>query len=149
MPNFIPITPTYATGDLAAILAIEQRQIEDTVADLTEGQMDWHPTPTAKSALDILWHLAFAETNNPPPRNKVEALEGLRAACAKLQQDIATPGKLDELLTWHTGDVIPYRGRIWGTIRHLSYHLGELVYLRQVLGVDKPKYYHEESTTTQ
>ncbi len=134
MPKPVAVTPTYATGDLASILEIEQRQVEETVADLTEEQMRWRPTPKAKSALDILWHLAYAQTKNPQPRNKVEALEGLRAAYINLQRNIATPGKLDELIEWHTGD----------TIRHLSYHLGELVYLRQVMGVDEPKYYHEE-----
>ncbi len=144
MPKPVFVTPVYATGDLASILEIEQRQIEDTVADLTEEQMQWRPMPKAKSALDILWHLAYAETRNPKPNTKAEALEGLRAAYAKLQGDIATAGKLDEPTTWHTGDVIPYRGVVWGAIRHRSYHLGELVYLRQVMGVDEPKYYHEE-----
>jgi len=144
MPKFVAVTPTYATGDLASILEIEQRQVEDTVADLTEEQMHWRPTPKAKSALDILWHLAYAETKNPKPHSKAEALEGLRAAYDQLQRDIATPGKLDESITWHTGDTIPYRGAVWGAIRHLTYHLGELVYLRQVMGVDEPKYYHEE-----
>ncbi len=144
MPKLVAVTPTYATGDLASILEIEQRQVEETVADLTEEQMRWRPTPKAKSALDILWHLAYAQTKNPQPRNKVEALEGLRAAYINLQRNIATPGKLDGLIEWHTGDTIPYRGAVWGSIRHLSYHLGELAYLRQVMGVDEPKYYHEE-----
>ena len=144
MPKFVAVTPTYAVGDLARILEIEQRQVEDTVADLTEEQMHWRPMPKAKCALDILWHLAYAETKNPLPRSKDEALEGLRAAYDQVQRDIASPGKLDEPLLWHTGDTIPYRGAIWGTIRHLTYHLGELVYLRQAMGVDEPKYYHEE-----
>jgi hypothetical protein len=143
MPKFVAITPTYASGDLARILDVEERQVEDTIADLTQEQMQWRPTPKAKSALDILWHLAYAETKKPMPRTKAEALEGLRAAYASLQRDIATPGKLDELIEWHTGDMIPYRGAIWGSIRHLSYHLGELVYLRQAMGLDEPKYYHE------
>jgi hypothetical protein len=54
MPARIAVTPTYASGDLASILEIEDRQIEDTVADLTEEQMRWRPNPKAKSALDIL-----------------------------------------------------------------------------------------------
>ena len=56
-PKPIPVTPTYASGDLARILEIEERQIEDTVADLSEEQMAWRPNSKAKSALDILWHL--------------------------------------------------------------------------------------------
>ncbi len=131
MPKFVAVTPTYATGDLASILEIEQRQVEDTVADLTEEQMQWRPIPKAKSALDILWHLAYAETKNPMPHSKAEALAGLRAAYAQLQRNIAIPGKLDDPITWHTGDTIPYRGAVWGAIRHLCYHLGELVYLRK------------------
>ena len=144
MPKFVAVAPAYATGDLACILEIEERQVEDTVADLTEEQMRWQPTPKAKSALDILWHLAYAGTHSPKPRNKGEALEALRVAYDNLQRDIATPGKLDEPVLWHTGDTIPYRGEVWGNIRHLCYHLGELVYLRQVMGLDEPKYYHEE-----
>ncbi len=143
MPKLIAIAPTYASGNLARILEIEQLQIEDTIADLTEEQIRWRPTPHAKSALDILWHLAYAETKNPPPHNKAEALAGLRTACASLQRDIATPGKLDDRIEWHTGDTIPYRGAIWAAIRHLCYHLGELVYLRQVMDLDVPKYCHE------
>ncbi len=143
MPRIIFIAPTYATGDLARILEIEECQVEDTVADLTEEQMQWRPTPKAKSALDILWHLAYAETKNPKPQSKAEALAGLRTAYDQIQRDIATPGKLDEPILWHTGDTIPYRGAIWGSIRHLTYHLGELVYLRQAMGVDEPRYYHE------
>jgi uncharacterized damage-inducible protein DinB len=143
MPKLVAVAPTYATGDLARILEIEQWQIEDTVTDLTEEQMHWRPTPKAKSALDILWHLAYAEARHPMPRNKVEALEGLSDAYSTLQRDIATAGKLDEPIEWHTGDTIPYRGAIWAAIRHRTYHLGELVYLRQVMGLDEPKYYHE------
>src|SRR5215217_4688222 len=131
MPNRTPVTPTYASGDLAAILEIEQRQIEDSVADLSDEQMAWRPNATAKSALDILWHLAYSEEHQARPANKAEALAAFRAANAELQRDIATPGKLDEPLTWWTGDVIPYRGYIWGMIRHRTYHLGEIVYLRQ------------------
>ena len=144
MPKPVPITPTYASGDLARILEIEQTQIEETVADLTEEQMTWRPNPTAKSAMDIVWHLAYPELQLAKPTNKAEALEGLRAAHAKLQRDIATPGKLDEPVTWWTGETIPFRGVVWGAIRHRSYHLGELVYVRQAMGLDEPKYYHEE-----
>ena len=142
MAKPIAVTPTYASGDLARILEIEQRQVEDTVADLSEDQMMWRPNPKSKSALDILWHLAYSESKHPPS-NKAEALEGLRAAYAKLQRDIAKPGKLDEPVTWWTGDVISYRGVVWAEIRHRSYHLGELVYLRQAMGLDEPRYYHE------
>jgi hypothetical protein len=143
VPEFVAVTPAYASGDLARILEIEERQVEDTVADYTEEQIQWRPAPKAKSALDILWHLAYAGTHRPKPLSKAEALEALRAAHARLQRDIATPGKLDEPTAWHTGDTIPYRGEVWGNIRHLCYHLGELVYLRQVMGLDEPKYYHE------
>jgi hypothetical protein len=143
MPARIAVTPTYAGGNLASILEIEDRQIEDTVADLTEEQMRWRPNPKAKSALDILWHLGYS-AQQEPPANKAAALDALRAARAELLQEIATPGRLDEPYTWWTGDTIPFRGVIWGQIRHRSYHLGELVYLRQVLGLDEPKYYHEE-----
>jgi uncharacterized damage-inducible protein DinB len=143
MAESIAVTPTYASGDLARILEIEQRQVEDTVADLSEEQMTWRPNPKAKSALDILWHLAYSQ-QQAPPASKAEALEALRADYAKLQDDIAIPGKLDEPVTWWTGDVISYRGVVWGQIRHRSYHLGELVYLRQALGVDEPRYYHEK-----
>jgi hypothetical protein len=143
MPKRTPVTPTYASGDLARILEIEEQQIEDTIADMTEEQLQWRPHPKAKAALDILWHLAYG-AHPEQPRDKAEALAGLRAAYEELQQEIATPGKLDEPYTWWTGDVIPYRGVIWGMIRHRTYHLGELVYLRQVLGLDEPKYYHED-----
>lgn len=100
MPEFVAITPPYETGNLASILEIEERQIEDTVVDLTEEQMEWRPTPNVKSALDILWHLACRET-------------------------------------------VPYPGAGWSSIRHLCYHLGELVYLRKAMGLDEPKYYHQ------
>jgi hypothetical protein len=143
MAKPVAVTPTYASGDLARILEIEQRQVEDTVADLSEEQMMWRPNPKSKSALDILWHLAYPQLQHPPS-SKAEAMKGLQAAYAKLRRDIAIPGKLDEPVTWWTGDVIPYRGVVWGEIRHRSYHLGELVYLRQALGVDEPRYYHEE-----
>ena len=143
MAKRTPVTPTYAIGDLAAILAIEHRQIEDTIADLTEEQMQWRPNPKAKSALEIVWHLAY-NTHPDRPRDKAAALAALRAAHDALQREIATPGRLDEPYTWWTGDEITIRGYIWGMIRHRSYHLGELVYLRQVLGLDEPKYYHEE-----
>ena len=142
MAEPVAITPTYARGDLARILEIEQRQVEETVADLSDEQFAWRPTPAAKSALDILWHLAYA-TQPDRPANKADALAALRADHAALQQAIATPGKLDEPVPWWTGDTIPYRGVIWGAIRHRAYHLGELVYLRQVMGVDEPTYYHE------
>lgn len=142
MAEPVAVAPTYASGDLARILEIEQRQVEETVADLSDEQLAWRPTPTAKSALDILWHLAY-DTEPAYPATKTEALAALRAHHAELQQAIATPGKLDEPVTWWTGDKIPYRGVIWAAIRHRSYHLGELVYLRQVMGRDEPKYYHE------
>ncbi len=144
MPKRIAVTPTYATGDLARILEIEQRQIEDTVADLTEEQMLWRASSQAKPAIEILWHLSYDQIHKPLPATKAEALERLRTAYDMLQQDIATPGKLDEIITWWTGDTIPFRGFVWGMIRHRSFHLGELVYLRQVMGLDEPKYYHED-----
>jgi uncharacterized damage-inducible protein DinB len=143
MPEPVAVAPTYATGDLRQILAIEQRQIEDTVADLTDEQMRWRPHPKAKSALDILWHLAYAQTQDPPPPSKATALAAFRQAYDGVQAAIATPEKLDTLVTWWTGEQIPFRGVVWSEIRHRSYHLGELVYLRQVLGLDEPKYYHE------
>ena len=144
MAGPMAVTPTYASGDLARILELEQRQIEDTAVDLSEEQMMWRPHPEAKSALDILWHLAYPQLEGPRPSGKAVALEGLQAAYAKLQRDIVAPGKLDEPVTWWTGDTIPFRGVVWGAIRHRSYHLGELVYLRQAIGLDEPKYYHEE-----
>jgi hypothetical protein len=144
MPIPIAVAPTYAIGDLSHILEIEQRQIEDTVADLNENRVNWHPHPKAKSTLEILWHLAYAQVPNPKPATKAEALTALRKAYEVLQRDIASPGKLDEPFQWWTGETIPYRGVIWAAIRHRTYHLGELVYLRQVMGLDEPKYYHEE-----
>jgi uncharacterized damage-inducible protein DinB len=135
-------SPVYVTGDLATILEAEQRQVEETVADLTDDQARWRPTERAKSALDILWHLAYL-SHSVKPHSKDEAVAALREAHAQLQRDIAQPGKLDEMVTWWTGDRIPYRGIVWGQIRHRSYHLGELVYLRQVLDLDEPVYYHE------
>ena len=36
MAPVIPVTPTYASEDLGRILALEQQQVEETVADLTE-----------------------------------------------------------------------------------------------------------------
>lgn len=143
MPTRVAVTPTYASGDLGQILAIEERQVEDSIADLTEEQMAWRPNAKAKSALEILWHLAY-EGEQARPANKAAALAALRAYCAEIQDLIATPGKVDEPFTWWTGDVISFRGVVWGRIRHLSYHLGEIVYLRQVMGLDEPKYYHEE-----
>jgi GNAT superfamily N-acetyltransferase len=141
-----PITPVYARGDLAEMLAIEEQQIEETVADLTEEQMTWRPVPSAKSALDILWHLAYDEQHRPDkPTNKAESLAAFRAANDDLRRDIAAPGKLDEPISWWTGEAVPYRGVILGAIRHRAFHLGELVYLRQALGLDEPKYYHESS----
>lgn len=144
MAEPIAVTPTYASGDLARILELEQRQLEDTVADLSEEQMMWRPHPKAKSTLDILWHLAYPQLESPRPSGKAEALERLQAAYAKLQRDITTPGILDEQVTWWTGETIPFRGVVWGAIRHRSYHLGEFVYLRQAMGLDEPRYYHED-----
>ncbi len=144
MPEPIAVTPAYASDDLARILEVEQRQVEDTVVDMNEEELVWRPNPKAKSALDILWHIAYPQEKSPRPANKQEALDGLRRAHAALARDIAIPGKLDEPVTWWTGDTIPFRGLIWGAIRHRTYHLGELVYLRQAMGLDEPKYYHEE-----
>lgn len=143
MAKVIPVTPVYAIADLPRILEIEQRHMEERVADLSEEQMAWPRNPKAKSALDILCHLAYG-TRSEKPTSKAEALEALRANYARIQRDIATPGKLDEPVTWWTGEVIPRPGAVWGAIRHRCYHLGELVYLRQVLGMDEPRYYHEE-----
>ena len=137
-----PTTPTYASGDLGRILALEQQQVEETVADLTEEQFTWRPNEKAKSALDIVWHLAVLHSPERPA-NKEEAVAAFRRAHDELQQDIATPGKLDEPVMWWTGEPITYRGMIWQAIRHRAYHLGELVYLRQVLGLDEPIYFHE------
>ena len=106
--------------------------------------MVWRPNSKAKSAFDILWHIAYPQEESPRPANKQDGLDGLRRAYAALARDIAMPGKLDESVTWWTGDIMPFRGLIWGAIRHRSYHLGELVYLRQAMGLDEPKYYHEE-----
>src|SRR6185437_12192108 len=142
MARVVPVTPTYASEDLGRILALEQLQVEETVADLTEEQFAWRPNEKAKSALDIVWHLAV-NTVPERPANKDEALAAFRKAHEELQQDIATPGKLDEPLTWWTGDTMSYRAAIWSAIRHRCYHLGELVYLRQVMGLDEPLYYHE------
>jgi uncharacterized damage-inducible protein DinB len=142
MARVIPVTPTYASEDLGRILALEQRQVEESVEDLTEEQFAWRPNEKAKSALDIVWHLAV-NTVPERPANKDEALAAFRKAHEELQQDIATPGKLDEPLTWWTGDTMTYRAAIWSAIRHRCYHLGELVYLRQVMGLDEPLYYHE------
>ena len=142
MARVIPTTPTYASADLGRILALEQLQVEETVMDLTEEQLTWRPNEKAKSALDILWHLAI-DANPEKPAGKEDALTALRKAHEELQQDIATPGKLDEPLTWWTGDTMTYRGYIWAAIRHRCFHLGELVYLRQVMGLDEPLYYHE------
>src|SRR5918911_425521 len=100
MPQPVAIAPIYAMGDLSQILAVEQRQIEDTVADLTDEQMRWRPNPKAKSALDILWHLAYSQTQEPPPPSKDAALDALRQAHSAVQLAIATPGKLDERVRW-------------------------------------------------
>src|SRR5262249_32059553 len=138
MPEPVAVAPIYASGDLSQILAVEQRQVEDTVADLTEEQMRWRPHPKAKSALDIVWHLAYSQTQEPPPLSKGAALDALRQAHGAVQLAIATPGKLDEPVTWWTREQIPFRGVVWSEIRHRSYHLGELVYLRQVMRLDEP-----------
>ena len=50
MAEPIAIAPIYASGDLSQILAVEQRQIEDTIADLTDEQMRWRPRPKLSSA---------------------------------------------------------------------------------------------------
>lgn len=142
MARVIPVTPTYASQDLGRILALEQQQVEETVADLTEEQFAWRPNEKAKSALDIVWHLGYNAVSEEPA-TKDEALAAFRKAHEELQQDIATPGKLDEPLTWWTGDTLTYHAYIWSAIRHRCYHLGELVYLRQVMGLDEPVYYHE------
>ena len=146
MAEPIAVTPINASGGLARIREVAQRQVGDTVADLSTEQMQWRPNPKAKSDLDIVWHLAYPQLQHPNPSSKAETLEGLRAAHARLQEDIATAGKLDEPVKWWTGDVVRYWGIVWGAIRHRSYHLGELVYLRQAMGLDEPKYYHEESS---
>ena len=140
----IAVTPVYASGDLVRILEIEQLQIEGTVSDLTEEEMKWRPNSKAKSALDILWHIAYPQVKQEKPARKAEALSRLRQAYNALQRDITRPGKMEEQVTWWTGETIPFRGLIWGAIRHRSFHLGELVYLRQAIGLDEPKYYHEE-----
>jgi hypothetical protein len=58
MPTPVAITPVYASGDFAAILEVEQRQLEDTIADRTDEQLVWRPNARATSTLDILRHLA-------------------------------------------------------------------------------------------
>ena len=60
-----------------------------------------------------------------------------------MAQTVAVPPVYKTVLWW-TGEEIPYCGLIWGAIRHRSYHLGELVYLRQAMGLDEPRYSHEE-----
>jgi hypothetical protein len=72
-----------------------------------------------------------------------EPIAMLLQAHAAVQAASATPGKLDEPVTWWTGEQLPFRAAVWSEIRHRSYHLGELVYWRQALGLDEPKYYHE------
>ena len=140
----IAITPLYGRGDLAEMLEAEQAQIEETVADLSEEQLRWRPNPRAKSALDILWHLAYdRETRSPRPAGKAEALANLRADYAALLALIRTPAKLEETLTWWNGEQVNRRAIVLGAIRHRAYHLGELVYLRQAQGLDEPRYYHE------
>jgi hypothetical protein len=144
MPKNVPVTPIYATEDLGKILQCEQEQIIDTVADLTEEQMNWKPNSTAKSALDILYHLSHPQVPKPKPTTKKETIKRFNQAYDIIRAILETPGKLNETMVWWTGEEIPVRGFVWGTIRHRSYHLGELVYLRQAMGIDVPKYYHDD-----
>ncbi|MCL4464415.1 MAG: hypothetical protein M1389_00005, partial [Chloroflexi bacterium] len=51
---------------------------------------------------------------------------------------------IGEYLDWPRGQEITGLGFVWGMIRHRTYHLGELVYLRRALGLDEPRYYHEK-----
>src|SRR6478672_11601130 len=112
MAEPVAVTPTSVSGDLARILALEQRPVAETGADLSAEQRGWRPTPTARSARDILWHLAYA-TEPTYPASKAAVFAALGAQHTALQQAIATPGKLEEPVRWWTGDMIPYRGVIW------------------------------------
>ena len=153
MPKGVAVTPTYAAGDLRAILAIEQHQVIDSISDLTEEQAAFRPNARAKSVLDIVWHLTYADLQGrtpqdpapppSPPTNLATARSGLERSFDALFADIDAPGKLQEPYEWWTGETLSYAGYIWAQIRHRSYHLGEIVYLRQVMELDEPKYFHE------
>ena len=84
MARVVPVTPTYASEDLGRILALEQLQVEETVADLTEEEFAWRPNEKAKSALEIVWHLA-GNAVPEKPASKDEALAAFRKAHEELQ----------------------------------------------------------------
>lgn len=144
MPKEIPITPIYNCGDLVEMLDAEYGMLVGHVEDLSDAQLRWRPHPKAHCILDILWHLAYDEKNPAKPRDKAEALARLRAWYEAKQAIAQDPKRLAESMAWWTRETITQRGYLLGgVIRHLVYHYGEIVALRQAMGVEEGQFYHE------
>ncbi len=145
MPKQVPITPIYGRGNLVEMLDAEYDMVRSNIEDLTEAQLLQRPHPKAHCILEILWHLAYPVKNPEKPANKSEALKNLKIWYDEHREKAKDPGSLNEPLTWWTGEAITYRAYLTGfVIRHMAYHLGQIVALRQSLGIDLGKFYHEE-----
>ena len=145
MSKQVPITPIYGRGDLVEMLDAEYGMVVANIEDLTEDQFKARVNPSTHSILEVIWHLYFPEGNPPRPANKAEALKGLQSWYELHRAKAGDPEALNESETWWTGEQMTYRAYLTGfVIRHLAYHLGEIVMLRQALGIDKGQFYHEE-----
>jgi uncharacterized damage-inducible protein DinB len=145
MPKQIPITPIYARGDVVEMLDAEYAMLVSHIEDLSDDQLLWRPSSKAHCISEILWHLYFEPEHPTKPKNKKEALNQLKIWYEGHHAKASEPKNLAEPVTWWTGDEMTYRGYLQGfVIRHIAYHYGQIVALRQGMGVDEGKFYHEK-----
>ena len=145
MPKQIPITPVYDRDDLVEMLDAEYGMLQSHLEDLNEEQLCWKPHPKAHCILDILWHLAYEPKRLLRPKDKKETLARLQAWYEEQRAKAQDQNFLAQSLTWYTGETITQHGLLRGfVVRHLAYHYGQIIALRQTLGVEAGKFYHEE-----
>jgi hypothetical protein len=125
---------SFSADELREMLAALQKRIAGAIADLGEDEMQWRPYMGANSALDILWHLVETELPDRRPVSKDEALASFQRANAAMYKYLNSPLDTDMRVTWWDSEEIPVTRAVWGAIRHRSYHLSELVGLRQAMG---------------
>ena len=144
MPIQIPITPVYARANLVEMLDAEYNMLLSHVENLTDDQLNWRPNPNAHSIMDILWHLSY-QSEPSRPANGEQARERLANWYQQHRDRASRPGSLSESLTWWNGEQIDYKGYLSGfVIRHIAYHYGQVTAIRQAMGIDVAKFYHED-----
>jgi len=145
MPKQVPITLIYGRGNLVEMLDAEYEMVRCNIENLTEVHLQSRPHPMSHAILEIIWHLYYPVEKPQKPTSKSEALARLKGWYEEHRSYAQNPVKLDEPVTWWTGEVMTYRGYLTGfVIRHMAYHLGQIVALRQAIGVDIGRFYHEE-----